>query len=348
VKTSCISPPCFFGHLTRRHVPAGFTLVELLVVIAIIGMVMAIATPTVFSAVKSARNAAVKSEIDLLHMALMNYKNEYGSFPPADMQGLWLASGTVNVRHPVYKHLVRVFPRINEVKGGDASPYKDVAQLSPAQSLVFWLNGFHQNPEYPLTNNGSPGTRRKLFDFEQSRLYAASAYVVVSGTPSAQQFKSRSDPAASAFERDYPVYFTPHAKAGLPYVYFDNRCYDTAPAAGRAGDVSYTALSANSVDSTAYPYFSSSPPNNPTWSQLHMVPDTFQLIAPGADGSYGSSPAAFPLAFKVPSSFGSLPGNESGALPSAADTLKAAGQADNLTNFADKPLRDAAESLKAK
>ena len=76
---------------------AGFTLVELLVVIAIIGMITAIAVPTVFSAVRTARNAAVKSELELLHVALMNYKNEYGTFPPANMQGLW-SGGAVNVR----------------------------------------------------------------------------------------------------------------------------------------------------------------------------------------------------------------------------------------------------------
>jgi hypothetical protein len=273
------------------------------------------------------------------------------------MRGLWLSSGSVNVRHPVYKHLVRVFPRLNEQKSGDLSPYKDLAQLSPAQALVFWLGGFHQNPEYPLTNLGQAGTRKKLFDFDQGRLYAALPYTYdAAGNPQPQEFLPRSDPAAPDFGKNYPVYFTAHAKAGVPYVYFDSRCYDTQPGMTTTtgipgGDVVYAAKSTFGVTSTAAPYFSSLPPANPTWAQLHMSPDTFQLIAAGADGSYGSSAApylnaaAFPLEFKIPTDFGSVAGSSA---PSAGDPIKARGHGDNLTNFAEKRLADAVGAYKAK
>jgi hypothetical protein len=95
--------------------------------------------------------------------------------------------------------------------------------------------------------------------------------------------------------------------------------------------MSYVAKSSMSGDnSTAWPYMNATPPLNPSPSQLRMNADTFQLIAPGKDGSYGSAQAAFPAAV--------------GGFPSASDSP---GHADNVTNFADRPLADAIENLKA-
>ena len=88
---------------------AGFTLVELMVVIAIIALLAALITPAVIGARTSARNAAIKAEIDMLHMAIMNYKNEYGSFPPCFAIGRDLP----NSPDPALKHLKRIFPRMN-------------------------------------------------------------------------------------------------------------------------------------------------------------------------------------------------------------------------------------------
>jgi len=76
-------------HVTGNRATAlpqygGFTLVELLVVIGIIAVLAALIVPAVFQARVTARNAAIKAEIDMLHMAIMNYKNEFGSFPPGE------------------------------------------------------------------------------------------------------------------------------------------------------------------------------------------------------------------------------------------------------------------------
>ena len=70
--SACASPSRSRAFPSCQPRPA-FTLVELLVVIAIIGMITAIAVPTIFSAIGSARNAKTKAEVDMLHMALMNY-----------------------------------------------------------------------------------------------------------------------------------------------------------------------------------------------------------------------------------------------------------------------------------
>jgi len=313
-----------------RHSRSAFTLVELLVVIGIIGTITAISLPAIFGAIASARNAKTKAEIDMLHVALMSYKNEYGSFPPANMNGLWNGS-SVNTAHPAYKHLARIFPRLSEDTSA-SGPYPALAQLSPAQALVFWLQGFYENPQYPLTNgNAGAGTRRKLFDFDESRLYSASTYAF-NGTP--QTFAARTGPTA------YPVYFTGHPTCGLPYVYFDSRCYTSAP----GSDISYAATNTSGDTSIASPYINSLPPVNGTWGQQHMAGDTFQLIAGGKDGRYGDS-SINQAAFPAKSTYSLSWNNASYTYPSTKDTTNGRGHGDNLTNFSDRALASAVEAL---
>ena len=350
---------------------SGFTLVELLAVIMIIALLAALVTPAVMKSMSSSRAAAVKAEIELLNTALMNYKNEYGSFPPSDMRGLWNGS-SANTAHPAYRHLQRVFPRINEpLTGGAASPYFWMAQMSPAQAMVFWLQGFFDDPQFPLTNGVTLSTtmpragtaaanRKELFDFDESRLYAAGPY----WSPGAplnpqppQGFSTRNDAPSvfggnAPFARDYPVYFPNQASAGLPYVYFSSNNYSNPPAGavtatigpGMSPDVFYTATSANGDNSAVAPYFNSGNcsiliPATPqfSWAQLHMNADTFQLIAAGADANYGVLVAGFPAdaAFAIGSTshgpFGSVKSNT--------------GHEDNITNFAIGRLKEAAERL---
>jgi prepilin-type N-terminal cleavage/methylation domain-containing protein len=311
------------AHVSTPRSRRGFTLTELLAVVGIVAMILALLTPALMGARRTAMNAKVKAEIDLLHIALMNYKNEYGAFPPANMAGLWTGS-QVNQQHPVYRHLVRAFPRIREPTSGNSSPYFAMSQLSPAQALVFWLRGFYENPEFPLTNNlTNKGQRRKLFDFDESRLYGVvGAYV--HGGSAHQSFVARKDLGHDSPEYDYPVYFTGLPRSGLPYIYFDSRCYDV-----ENSDFVYSAMSLGGGEiSFARPYFTSAPPMKPLWSQRHVNSDTFQLIAAGLDGNYGQVKAAFPYDIDPFKSAGTLPGH-----------------GDNITNFAPKPLAEAISGL---
>jgi prepilin-type N-terminal cleavage/methylation domain-containing protein len=359
-------------HGSRQQTPTGFTLVELLVVIGIIALLAALVTPAVMRSMSTARAAAVKTEIDLLHTALMNYKNEYGSFPPADMRGLWDDNnGQVNKAHPAYKHLKRAFPRLSEPESlkPKLSPYYFMAQMSPAQALVFWLQGFYDNPQFPLTNGirlsieeprsgDAQGSRRKLFDFDDKRLLAVSGpYFPAEEFSTAQygqpqSFTSRNQ--ATGFAREYPVYFPNIPNAGVPYVYFPSSTYSAGPDGPVTASVSsfghappvfyYHAVSTNGEPTFVSPYFNSTPPTQPTFAQLHQNPDTFQLISGGFDGSYAAAntkPASFPAVFNTPYT------PVIGPLPAVTDESQAAGNQDNITNFANGPLKAAALKLLA-
>ena len=139
------------GHAAR----AGFTLVEMLVVIAIIAMLTALVTPAVMNARRRAQIASIKLEIDMLHKAIVNYKNEYGTFPPCN-------SGTA-AGQPMVKHLQRLFPRCPDVPAHLAAV--GAGAITPSNALASWLLGFTNDPSRPL----GTAERLKLFDFDAGR-----------------------------------------------------------------------------------------------------------------------------------------------------------------------------------
>ena len=128
-------------------------------VIGIIGLLAAIITPVVMQSLTKARNAAIKAEIDMLHMAIMNYKNEYGSFPPC-------VSGS-GAPTSASQHILRIFPRSS---ANIASQVGTV--VTPGNAIVGWLSGYTDDPMNPVTG----GTRNKLFDFDASRIDAGTYF----------------------------------------------------------------------------------------------------------------------------------------------------------------------------
>jgi general secretion pathway protein G len=76
----------------RRPPVHGFTLIELLVVIVVIGILAALVAPNVFRHVGAAKDAAARSQIEMLGAALDAYRLDTGRYPTTEqgLAALWL------------------------------------------------------------------------------------------------------------------------------------------------------------------------------------------------------------------------------------------------------------------
>jgi general secretion pathway protein G len=65
----------------------GFTLIEILVVITVIGLLAALVGPRILGRVSEAKSATAKAQLEMLGVALDNYRLDNGSYPSTE-QGL--------------------------------------------------------------------------------------------------------------------------------------------------------------------------------------------------------------------------------------------------------------------
>lgn len=143
-----------FKNDARLRARRGFTLIELLVTIAIIATLAAIVAPALFGNIGEARRNTVRSQIQILSLALDAYRLDNDAFPTTD-QGL---------------EALRTFPVSGEPPKNWRGPYlRQLVPLDPWGRPYAYVSPGLANATaydlYSLGKDGKPGGDGEDADF---------------------------------------------------------------------------------------------------------------------------------------------------------------------------------------
>lgn len=350
---------------SRKPSPAaGFTLVELLMVIVLIAILVGLITFAAQRALNRGGEARTLTEMSLLSTAIEQYKLEYGSYPPNPgtdntARGEMGFENATQQKQRFTRHISRAFPRytgdyetaINTATTNTSmtgTPYEDglgLVDLDPAEALVFWIGGlprayedadgnltyevtgFSSNPANPFQSaDEQPQRTEKLFDFNPARLV----------------------------DRDndgWPEYIPQGNSAAIdppPYVYFDAPTYQLGARYpwGPTPEIEESLADGDGLGwgyCTPYARRISLNTASPYWSVDWASPDSFQLIAAGADGRYNDPrDPANPTQIFPPVTLPASDERSEMTVPvyTTGENFTVSDM-DNLTNFSDSRLENA-------
>ena len=321
-----------------RH--SAFTLVELLVVIAIIGVLIALLLPAVTGALGSANETAILTEIQNMDAALKDYKNNVGSFPPntqTDGTGAGAHIDETKILADFKRHLKKAFPThreppylIEALVGITHSSVNNDATLLPsgplssgmnaAESLVFWLGGFSDDPKYPISGIGGPSYRVDAISLNgaaaneadpiDNRKWRLDIKIDNLGPRNADNYFDEADsrfivyrdPQDANILRRINFWYLKPSKLTSPYVYFDASRATSAdsgndvPAMARLSSFEFVGADADALNELFYVHAikrlkSSANEQNPF---EYANDGTFQIVHSGTDEAWGIFPMVNP------------------------------------------------------